>query len=173
MRNIWKLGRIRVGDKKGNFVKVKNQKQLRKIIDYFTKYIQKSILENSLKNQKKYITSRDLLKPIKQYSPEVVHAIREKLNDDLLTYLYDGEREVINGAPRLPYIGWMKYLQYDLSDNPKLNNEINRILANYSFDTEGAIEPLKPVDDFNISMATKIDNDDFFNLKIQTPFPDL
>ena len=134
LRDIWGQGRIMVGGKEQNFKKIKNQDQLKKIIDYFIKYIQKSIFDNQFPGQKKYITSKGLLKPQEQYFEEVIDLIESEIPSECLVYKRDGETEYNNsdindtvGQPK-NYLRWLNYWQYDLSNNPHAENRINEIL---------------------------------------------
>lgn len=156
MRTIWGLGRINVGGKNKSLNKVNGQIKLKKIIEYFTKYIQKSIFENDFKHQKKYIASRNLLKPIEQYSEDVVYLIRGRLYDDLMAYHYDSETDE-NSTP-IPYIKTLKYTQYDLSTNNKLSTQIDDMLASYSFDSDNANKQNDNIinDNFDISKSKKM-----------------
>jgi hypothetical protein len=138
MRDIWGQGRIMVGGKEKNFNKIKNQTQLKKIIDYFIKYIQKSIFENSFPNQKKYITSKGLIKPMENYFEEVIDLVESEMPSECLVYKRDGETEYNNsdindtvGQPK-NYLRWLNYYQYDLSNNPEIESRINEILETYS-----------------------------------------
>jgi len=138
LRDIWGQGRIMVGGKEQNFKKIKNQDQLKKIIDYFIKYIQKSIFDNQFPGQKKYITSKGLLKPQEQYFEEVIDLIESEIPSNCLVYKRDGETEYNNsdindtvGQPK-NYLRWLNYWQYDLSNNPHAEDRINEILETYS-----------------------------------------
>ena len=142
MYKIWGQGRIMVGGKDRNFKKVKDQAQLKKIIFYFIKYIQKSVFENyySGKRTKKYITSKGLLKPQENSFVEVVSLVESKLPSNSLVYKWDGETEYNNSDP-LDSVGkpknfmrWFNYFQYDLSDNAKLDKEISQLLTGLSID---------------------------------------
>ena len=140
MYKIWGQGRIMVGGKDRNFNKVKDQAQLKKIIFYFIKYIQKSVFENDFPRQKKYIASKGLLKPQENSFVEVVSLVESKLSDKQLVYKYDGEMEYNNsdirdtvGQPQ-NFLRWFNYQQYDLSDNPDLDKEISQLLAGLSID---------------------------------------
>lgn len=132
LRDIWGQGRIMVGGKNRNFEKIKNQTKLKKIIDYFIKYIQKSILDNNFPNQKKYITSKGLLKPQTQYFEEVIKVIQNQLPDNSLVYKRDGEQEYYDGKATDSFLRWMNYWQYDLSALPDLESEISNMLETYS-----------------------------------------
>jgi hypothetical protein len=173
LRDIWGLGRINVGGKKKSLISVNNQTQLKKIIDYFIKYIQKSVFDNNHKHQKKYIASKNLKQPVEQYSEDVVYLIQNSLYDDLMIYHYDGEEAVANGtAEPIPYIRHLNYLQYDLAKNQKLNSKIDKMLADYSFDTSSVIAPEKPTDDFDLATSTKTDIEYLFDAKTQPTLPD-
>ncbi len=132
LRDIWGQGRIMVGGKKRTFEKIKNQVKLKKIIDYFIKYILKSIMENNFPNQKKYIASKGLLKPQTQYFEEVIKIIQSKLPDKAFIYKWDGEQEYLDGQAAKNFLRWLNYWQYDLSDMPELEKEIDKILLAYS-----------------------------------------
>jgi len=140
MYKIWGQGRIMVGGKDRNFNKVKDQAQLKKIIFYFIKYIQKSVFENDFPRQKKYIASKGLLKPQENSFVEVVSLVESKLPANSLVYKYDGETEYNNsdirdtvGQPQ-NFLRWFNYQQYDLSDNPELDSDITRLLNGLSID---------------------------------------
>lgn len=142
MRNIWGQGRIMVGGKDRNFNKVRDQAQLKKIIFYFIKYIQKSVFENYYSNRrtKKYIASKGLLKPQENSFVEVVSLVESKLPPQTLVYKWDGETEYNQsdirdtvGQPK-NFMRWFNYYQYDLSDNPELDKDISRILTGLSID---------------------------------------
>lgn len=142
MYKIWGQGRIMVGGKDKNFKKVKNQKQLNKIVSYFVKYIQKSVYENYFpgKRTKKYITSKGLLKPQENSFVEVVSLVESKLPSESLVYKWDGETEYNQSDPRdsigkpANFLRWFNYFQYDLSDSPDLDKEISQLLAGLSID---------------------------------------
>lgn len=138
----WGQGRIMVGSKDGNFNKVKNQEQLNKVIFYFIKYIQKSVYENYYpgKRTKKYITSKGLLKSQENSIAEVVSLVESKLSNDFLVFKYDGESEYNQmdiketiGKPK-NFLRWLNYSQYDLSKNPDLEIEIDRLINDFSVD---------------------------------------
>ncbi|MFA5360190.1 MAG: hypothetical protein WC349_04520 [Patescibacteria group bacterium] len=131
LRDIWGQGRIMVGGKR-KFEKIRNQLKLKKIIDYFIKYILKSIMENNFPNQKKYIASKGLLKPQTQYFEEVIKIVQNQLPDDTLVYKWDGEQEYLDGKESKNFLRWMNYWQYDLSALPELENEIDKMLCTYS-----------------------------------------
>lgn len=172
MRNIWGLGRIDVGGQHKSMVKVKSQVKLKRIIDYFTKYIQKSVLDENLKHQKRYIASRDLLKPVEQYSDEVISIIRGYLGDELMTYYYDSEAD--ENTDPIPYIRTLKYIQYDLSTNKRLSEKIDELLNRFSFNTpdtnSSSADAFNP--DFDISAAEKTDLAEFLPPKIQPTLPE-
>ena len=175
MRDIWKLGRIMVGGKDRKMISVRNRSKLIKVIEYFTKYIQKAIFENSLKHQKKYIASKNLKQPVEQYSEDVVYLIQNSLYDDLMIYHYDGEEAVANGtAEPIPYIRYLNYAQYDLTKNLKLNEKIDKMLADYSFDTKGIPEPERevPKSVFDLDQSKKTDIDYLFDTQTQPTLPD-
>jgi hypothetical protein len=142
MRNIWGQGRIMVGGKDRNFNKVRDQAQLKKIIFYFIKYIQKSVCENyySGKRTKKYIASKGLLKPQENSFVEVVSLVESKLPANSLVYKWDGETEYNQSDPRdtigqpKNFMRWFNYFQYDLSDNPELDKDISKILTGLSIE---------------------------------------
>lgn len=140
LRDIWGQGRIMVGGKRKELTKVQNQKVLEKIIDYFTKYIQKSVYENKNPRQKKYIASKGLLKPLESSFVEVVNLVKSKLPESSLKYTYDGESEY-NKKTREDlmveansFMKWFNYYQYDLSSFPEIDEDINRILSGHSLD---------------------------------------
>ncbi|MFA5616303.1 MAG: hypothetical protein WDK95_05545 [Syntrophorhabdaceae bacterium] len=140
LRDIWGQGRIMVGGKDKNFTKIKDQKKLNKIIDYFTKYIQKSVFENHFPRQKKYITSKQLLKPLENSSGEVVSLIQERMPTESLVYKWDGESEYNQshikdtiGKPT-NFMRWFNYYQHDLTDYPDLDDYITKLLLGTSLD---------------------------------------
>ena len=129
-----------VGGKDRNFNKVKDQAQLKKIIFYFIKYIQKSVFENDFPRQKKYIASKGLLKPQENSFVEVVSLVESKLPSESLVYKYNGETEYNNSDPvdnigkPANFLRWFNYQQYDLSANPELDKEISQLLTGLSID---------------------------------------
>lgn len=140
MYDIWNQGRIRVGGKDKRLTKIKSHKSLEKIIDYFTKYIQKSIYENKNPRQKKYIASKGLLKPLESSFVEVVNLVKSKLPESSLKYHYDGESEY-NKKTRddvlieaNSFMKWFNYSMYDLSSFPEADDDIDRILSGHSLD---------------------------------------
>jgi len=140
LRDIWGQGRIMVGGKRKELTKVQNQKVLEKIIDYFTKYIQKSVYENKNPRQKKYIASKGLIKPLESSFMEVVNLVKSKLPETTLKYHYDGESEY-NKKTRddvlieaNSFMKWFNYSMYDLSNFPEIDDDINRILSGHSLD---------------------------------------
>jgi len=141
MREIWgKENRIMVGGKNKSFTKIRDQKNLEKIIDYFTKYIQKSVFENKNPRQKKYIASKGLIKPLESSISEIVNLIKMKLPEDALKYKWDGETEYNNrsseDSAKMPnnFMKWFNYSQYDLSDYKELDDDITDILTKHSLD---------------------------------------
>jgi len=132
LADIWGQGMINVGGKKKGLSKIKDQTKLRKIIDYFIKYIQKSIFENSFPNKKKYITSKGLLKPREQYFKEVISLITNKIPGSSLIFNYDGEQKWKNGTAPENYLKWMNYWQYDLSALPDISKAVDEILDDFS-----------------------------------------
>lgn len=140
LRDIWGQGRIMVGGKDKRFKKIRDQKNLEKIIDYFTKYIQKSVFENKNPRQKKYIASKGLIKPLENSFSEVVNLISLKLPKDTLKYKWDGETEYNNRTSEeslaMPnnFMKWFNYSQYDLSDYQDLDYDITKILTHNSLD---------------------------------------
>ena len=140
MREIWNQGRIMVGGKDKKFKKIKTQIHLLKIINYFIKYIQKSIFENDCPRQKKYIASKGLLKPLESSISEIVSFVKAKLPPQSLKYSWDGESEYNNsdindtvGKPK-NFLRWFNYRQYDLSKLPELDKDISELLTNHSLD---------------------------------------
>jgi hypothetical protein len=140
MRDIWGQGRIMVGGKEKQFKKIRTQTHLLKIINYFIKYIQKSIFENDNPRQKKYITSKSLLKSQESSISEVVSFVEAKLPIHSLMYSWDGESEYNNsdindsvGKPK-NFIRWFNYRQYDLSKLPELDKDITELLTTHSLD---------------------------------------
>lgn len=141
MREIWGIkNRIRVGGKEKKSAKIKDQKGLEKVIDYFTKYIQKSIYENKNPRQKKYIASKGLLKPLESSFVEVVNLVKSKLPESSLKYTYDGESEYNKKTKEdlllkdNSFMKWFNYYQYDLSSFPEIDEDINMILSGHSLD---------------------------------------
>ncbi|MDP3836493.1 MAG: hypothetical protein Q8Q67_00025 [bacterium] len=134
LRDIWGQGRIMVGGKQKNFEKIKDQKKLNKIIEYFTKYIQKSVLENSFPRKKKYITSKNLHKPLQNSFSEVVSLIQSRMPSDSLVYKWDGESEYnkadINETlgKTTNFMRWLNYYQHDLTDYPEIDEYITKVL---------------------------------------------
>ena len=138
LKDIWGQGIINVNGSKKSLTKIKDEKKLKKIVDYFTKYIQKSIFENHFSKQKKYITSKGLIKPVENYFEEVVSLVESELPAECLVFQKDGEVEYNNsdindtvGQPK-NYLRWLNYWQYDLSNNPQLEKRIDEMLASYS-----------------------------------------
>ena len=151
MREIWGIeNRILVGGKNKSFSKIKDQKNLEKIIDYFTKYIQKSVFENKNPRQKKYIASKGLIKPLESSFAEIVNLVKMRLPEDTLKYKWDGESEYNNfqieegvsdkERARLflarpnSFLRWFNYSQYDLSNDKELSDDIDDILTKHSLD---------------------------------------
>jgi hypothetical protein len=151
MREIWGIeNRILVGGKNKSFSKIKDQKNLEKIIDYFTKYIQKSVFENKNPRQKKYIASKGLIKPLESSFAEIVNLVKMRLPEDTLKYKWDGESEYNNfqieegvsdkerariflARPK-SFLRWFNYYQYDLSNDKELSDDIDDILTKHSLD---------------------------------------
>lgn len=140
MYDIWNQGRIMVGGKKKGLTKIKDHKRLEKIIDYFTKYIQKSVLENKNPRQKKYIASKGLLKPMESSFVEVVNLVKSKLPESSLKYHYDGESEYNKKThedvliENNSFMKWFNYSMYDLSDFPDIDYDISRIISENSLE---------------------------------------
>lgn len=140
LRDIWGQGRIMVGGKDKRFKKIRDQKNLEKIIDYFTKYIQKSVFENKNPRQKKYISSKGLIKPLENSFSEVVNLISLKLPEDSLKYKWDGETAYNNRTTEeiiaMPnnFMKWFNYYQYDLSDYKELDCTITDLLIHHTLD---------------------------------------
>jgi len=132
LKDIWRNGMVNIGGTKKGLNKIKNQTKLKKIIDYFIKYIQKSIFENSFPNQKKYITSKGLIKPRQQYFEEVIKLIRDKLPIEALVFKHDGEQDYYDGKAENNFLKWFNYWQYDLAKFPSLNKLIDEIMNEYS-----------------------------------------
>lgn len=168
IRNVWGLGRVDVGGKKKSLIKINDRTKLKKIIDYFIKYIQKSVFDTEFKYAKRYQASKGLIKPVEQYSGEVIHLVTNCLYDNLLDYEYDSTAG--ENAQPIPYINSLKYSQYDLSKNQKLDKKIDKLLTDYSFDTAG-VATIKTNEDFDIEQSKFGDVDDFFNPKTQPSFP--
>ncbi len=133
MRDIWKQGRIMVGGKDKRFKQIKTMEHLKKTIDYFTKYIQKSFLENQFPNKKKYTASKGLLKPIENSFPETVNLIKSKLPENSLVYKYNGEEDYNKSKNNEnSFLKWFNYSQFDLSKYPEIDSEISIYITNYN-----------------------------------------
>jgi len=133
MRDIWGQGRIMVGGKNKIFNKIKDPNQLKNIIEYFTKYIQKSILENHFLNKKKYTTSKGLIKPIENSFTEVVNLIQSQIPEDALIYKYNGEDEYNKAEHNEPsFLRWFNYYQFDVSKYPELDKRLSDYVVNYN-----------------------------------------
>ena len=132
LRDIWGQGRIMVGGKHRKMEKIKTRGQLQKIIGYFIKYIQKSIFEKQFPNQKKYITSKDLLKPQITYFEEVVDIIERQLPESNLVFKHEGSKDYAENLTAMNYIKWVDYFQYDLAKNPEAEQEVDYMLNTYS-----------------------------------------
>ncbi|MFA4942020.1 MAG: hypothetical protein WC564_00050 [Patescibacteria group bacterium] len=129
--DIWGQGRIMVGGQKRKFEKIKTRNHLKKIIDYFIKYIQKSIFEKQFPNQKKYIASKDLLKPIVSYFEDVIYLVEEKLPEQDLVFKHEGSKDYAENNVSLSYIKWVDYFQYNLAKNPEAEAEVDFMLDTY------------------------------------------
>lgn len=132
LKDIWGQGIINVGGQKKVLNKIKTANKLKKIVDYFIKYIQKSILERQFPNQKKYIASKGLIKPLENYVEEVINLIRSKLPPETLSFSHNGEQEYYDGKALDNYLKWINYESYDLSDRPDISKEIENIMKRYS-----------------------------------------
>lgn len=132
LKDIWGQGIINVDGQKKILNKVKTTTKLKKIIDYFVKYIQKSILERQFPNQKKYITSKGLIKPLVHYFEEVINLIRPKLPPEALEFSHSTEQDYYNGTAPETYLRWINYESYDLSSRPDISKEIEDIMKRYS-----------------------------------------
>lgn len=132
LKDIWGQGMINVGSQKKILNKIKTSTKLKKIIDYFIKYIQKSILERQFPNQKKYITSKGLIKPLEQYFEEVINLIRHRLPPEALGFSHSTEQDYYNGTAPETYLKWINYESYDLSRYPDISKEIEDIMKRYS-----------------------------------------
>lgn len=128
LADIWGHGRFNVDGKNKGLRKVKNQHKLQKVSSYFIKYIQKSVLKKTFFRQKKYITSKGLLKPKESYSDEIIEMIERRLPEETLLYKYNGELE--NNSPD-NFLRWMNYWRYDLSKNPEPEKKIDDIINRY------------------------------------------
>ncbi len=90
LTNIWGKGYFWVGTKTKNKSKglsnIDNDKKLKKIVEYFTKYIVKSFEDKRLKNKKKYFNSRELIKPTELEVEELVYMIKKIMPQEALDY---------------------------------------------------------------------------------------
>jgi len=129
--DIWGQSQIMVGDKKRKLEKIKIRNHLKKIIDYFIKYIQKSIFEKQFPNQKKYITRKDLLKPIVSYFEDVIYLVEKKLSEQDLVFKHEGSKECAENNIANSYIKWVDYFQYDLAKNSEAEAEVDFMLNAY------------------------------------------
>lgn len=132
MRKIWRHGRLMVGSKNESFKQIKDIKGLKKVIDYFVKYIQKSFEENLFPNSKRYFSSRGLLKPVVNSFSEVVDLTESLLSDSSLTYKYLGEKDDSLLSSNF-FLRWFNYFQYDLSSTPEVDEKITSLLNTYNY----------------------------------------
>jgi len=152
LRDIWGQGRIMVGGKR-KFENIENQTKLKKIIDYFIKYIQKSILDKTFPNKKKYITSKGLIKPQNHYFEDVIKIIQKQLPEKTLIYKRDGQQEYYDGKAKESFLGWINYFQYDLSAFPKIEKDVEEILK----DSSCNIDSIKPLNNSNFDISKNKD----------------
>lgn len=138
LRDVWGQGCINVnGDKKAPKI-IKKSDKLILIVEYFIKYIQKSILYNSFPQKKKYMTSKELLKPKECCFDRVVMLVENKLSKEDLVYKYDGEyiynnQDILETVDQPKnYLHWFNYWRYDLSEKKKLSQLIDGLLEHYS-----------------------------------------
>jgi len=132
LKDIWRQGIINVGGQNKPLNKIGTANNLKRIVDYFIKYIQKSILERQFPNQKKYTASKGLIKPLEQYTEEVINLIRSKLPPEALSFSHNGEQEYYDGKASENYLKWINYESYDLSEYPDISKEIEDIMKRYS-----------------------------------------
>lgn len=171
LRDIWGQGMINVGGKKRGLNRIKNHSILQSIISYFIKYIQKSIFEDYFPNQKKYITSKDLIKPQVLYVEEVINLVKDLLPDETFLFKYDGEKDYIEGRCENSFLKWINSSQYNIAKFPVLDSMINDIIFDYSFG--GSNEP-KPKNDlanlnFNAPQNTELDDQPLAGLFDKNP----
>jgi hypothetical protein len=147
IKSIWGNGIINVGGTKKNLPNVNKEDKIKKIIEYFTKYIQKSIYDNAFPNQKKYITSKGLLKPQSVHVVETINYIKKLIPDDSLVFKYDGQKDYNEGTLELNFVKWMNVKHYDLSKYPKIRQRVENIILDYIIgDPRNIIEEKKQED---------------------------
>ena len=151
---------VNVGGKKKSLMKIKSHSLLKKIIDYFIKYIQKSIFENSFPNQKKYITSKGLIKPQAVYVEEAINLIKELLPEETLVFKHDGEKDYIDGKTENDFLKWINYEQYNLASFPSLNSTIDDIISDYSFCSSSEAKPKDNLADLDFDISKSIEMND-------------
>lgn len=179
LKDIWGQGMINVGGKKRGLSKVKNKSVLKKIISYFVKYIQKSIFEDYFPNQKKYTTSRDLIKPKVLYVEEAINLVKDILPDETFLFKYDGEKDYIEKGEENSFLRWINSSQYDISNFPALEDMINDIIFKYSFNDSNYIKPKNDLTDLNCSILNDVELNDqaltglFDKKPTQPSIPDL
>lgn len=137
IKYIWGNGIINIDGKNKGLRKVKSQPKLQRISTYFIKYIQKSVLKKTFFRQKKYITSKGLLKPKDSYSDEVIDMIERRLPEKALIFHYNGKYRYNNKTREEflkqedTFLHWMNYWHYNLSNNQKSEEAVDEIINRY------------------------------------------
>ena len=125
---IWGKGYFWVGTKnKGKGLnQIDDDKKLKKIVEYFTKYITKSFIDPRLKNKKKHFNSRELIKPIEVINEELIFIIDHEMPLEALGY---NEKQLMykqNFKEK-----FFDYKRYDLSEFPNITKNIHGLLSRY------------------------------------------
>jgi hypothetical protein len=128
LNTIWGKGYFWVGTKsKGKrLTQIDDDKKVKKIVEYFTKYITKSFTDQRLKNKKKHFNSRNLIKPIEVINEELVYMIDQEMPEEAIGY---NEKQLMykQGFKEK----FFDYKKYDLSDFPDITKSIQELLMRY------------------------------------------
>jgi hypothetical protein len=130
LTKIWGKGYFWVGTKTKNrkkgFAYINDNKRLKKIVEYFTKYISKSFEDERLKNKKKYFNSRELIKPTELEVEELVYMIKKIMPKEALSY----EAKDLKYKYKLREKSF-NYQKFDLSEFPEEMEEALDLTSMY------------------------------------------
>ncbi len=128
LTNIWGKGYFWVGAKRKqkNLSSTDNSKDLKKIVEYFTKYIVKSFDDYRLRNKKKHFNSRGLLKPIELEVEELIFMLNSYMPQKALGYSADQLMYKQNLSEK-----YFDYKQYDLSEYPEIIKKSKELILTY------------------------------------------
>jgi len=130
LTKIWGKGYFWVGTKTKNrkkgFTYINDNKRLKKIVEYFTKYISKSFEDKRLKNKKKYFNSRELIKPTELEVEELVDMIKKIMPKEALSY----EAKDLKYKYKLREKSF-NYQKFDLSEFPEEMKEALELTSMY------------------------------------------